>query len=361
MGGVGALCDVRQFFLCNPFLLSGGNPMYQSAFGRLVVTFMVTLLCMLPFPGRAQSTTPPGVAVPQVPQGPQAKSPLLLQVVLPAATTVVGNLAHRFFNWLGEKLTTAAISVVDGSSAQGASNSTSQANLVANTSALSRTVYIPPPPVIPSNLRAATGIVYAIDRLGSDYSLMETVTPQSGVAPTFQSREKFAIRYTSNAPGVVVILNVDALQKTSYLGTFLIQPGKESRFPQALNKAMVLDDSVGLETYQMFFMACLPAQFAHMPDVIARRGQIPECGSTNQAEQLIQQAVNVRRAKGTFSEALLEADGSSKAVLSVSPYEYGDITVTTFTINHVGPAQRQEAPGPAPALPSTQPGVTGRI
>lgn len=335
--------------------------MVRNTLSSLVLALFAVVIAGIVTHAAAQSTpAQPADASPTIPNL-RAKSPLLLQVVLPAATSVFGNLAFRFFNWFGEKISTSVVNAVEGNPSPASTNAAAQANMPANAGELMKAVYIPPPSVVPQNLKAATGIVYALDRLAPDYSLVETITPQAGVSPTFQSWEKFAIRYTSNAPGVVVIINVDALQKLSYLGTFVIRPGVEMRFPQAGNKAMVLDDNTGLETYQMFFMACLPPQFANMPDVMARRGQIPECGSTALAEQAIQLAMRSRRAKGTFSEALVEADGSSRAVLSVSPYEHGDVTATTFTVNHVAPAVRQGVPMVPQTLPSYLPAVNGQI
>ena len=336
--------------------------MTTRVFGALAYVVAITLVAVPAQQADAQSTPPQPTEGAQTNPNLRAKSPALVaQIILPAATSMLGNLAYRFFNWLGEKIATSAVSAVENKPTSLSASTVSQANLPANAGQMLRAVYIPPAPAIPQNVKAATGIIYGLDRLAPDYSLIETITPQAGVSPTFQSREKFAIRYMSNAPGVVVIINVDSLQKTSYLGTFVIQPGVEMRFPQAGNKAMVLDDTIGLEAYQMFFMACLPSQFANMPDVIARRGQIPECGSTVQVEQAIQLAMNSRRAKGTFSEALMESDGSSKAVLSMAPYEFGDITATTFTINHVAPTVRQEAPQLPQTPQSAQPASSGQI
>jgi hypothetical protein len=242
-----------------------------------------------------------------------------------------------------------------------------QYNIPSNEVGMMNTVYQPPAPTIPKDVKAVTGVMYVIDRLNSDYSIREIVTPQQGVAPTFESREKFAIRYTSNLPGVVVIMNVDALQKTSYLGTFVVTPGMEMRFPAETNKGMVLDDNVGLEAYQMLFMACLPPQMANQPDVMARKGQIPECGATDKAEQTILSTQMGRKAKGTFNEAIQQSDGTKNVMLSVAPYEKGDVTTTTFTINHILPRSQQQQQSfplaPQAPMPSQQPqsGVTGTI
>jgi hypothetical protein len=237
-----------------------------------------------------------------------------------------------------------------------------QFNIAANTAGMMPAVFQPAPPPITPTVSAVAGVMYAIDRLNNDYSLRETITPQAGVSPTFQSREKFAIRYTSNQPGVVVIMNVDAQQKTFYLGTFVVAAGADFRFPQQTNKAMVLDDNVGLETYQMLFMACLPPQMANQPDVVARKWQIPECGPTAQAEQTILAAQKGRRSKGTYSEALQQADGTSNVVMSYAPYQKGDVTTTTFTINHVPPLTQPQGLQLVPQSPTQSPSdITGII
>ncbi|TXH86981.1 MAG: hypothetical protein E6Q78_15655 [Rhodoferax sp.] len=255
--------------------------------------------------------------------------------ILPAVGAGVGGIFGNLIVAVGSKL----ISAVTNRLEQGANPSAVQAppqyNLPANAVQATNAVYIPPPPPVPSQVGMVTGVMYAIDRLGPDYSVRETIIPQLGVSPVFQSREKFAIRYTSNLPGVVVIMNVDSIQKTSYLGTFVVQPGAEMRFPQQRDKGMVLDDITGLETYQMLFMACLPTQMLNQPDVAALRGQIPDCGSTSQAEQNVLYAQKGRRAKGTYNEVMQQPDGTRNVVLSAAPYEKGDVTTTTFTINHV--------------------------
>lgn len=311
-------------------------------------------------------------------QAPPEKS-FLVQFVLPLVGQALGGVAGSVIQYVGGKLISALsapekaapVEQVKTPQAEGYPNQQHvQYNVPANNTGIMNAVYQPAPPPITQNVGAVTGVMYAIDRLNSDYSIRETISPQVGVSPTFASRERFAIRYTSNQPGVVVIMNVDALQKTFYLGTFVVSPGADMRFPAETNKGMVLDDNVGLETYQMLFMACLPPEMANQPDVIARKGQIPECGPTAQAEQTIMLAQKGRRTKGTYSEALPQADGARKVVLSVAPYQKGDVTVTTFTINHVPPVmqqplqqQQQQWPSqimpPAPAQP--QPGVTGTI
>lgn len=309
-------------------------------------------------------------------QAPPQQS-FLEQFALPLVGQALGGVAGSVIQYFGGKLISALsapekatpVEQVKTSQTQGYPNQQPvQYNVPANNAGMMNAVYQPAPPPITQNVGAVTGVMYAIDRLNSDYSIRETISPQAGVSPTFASREKFAIRYTSNQPGVVVIMNVDALQKTFYLGTFVVSPGADMRFPAETNKGMVLDDNVGLETYQMLFMACLPPEMANQPDVIARKGQIPECGPTAQAEQTIMLAQKGRRTKGTYSEALPQADGARKVVLSVAPYQKGDVTVTTFTINHVPtamqqPLQQQQWPSqimpPAPAQP--QPGVTGTI
>ena len=261
-----------------------------------------------------------------------AKSPALLaQILMPAAINEASDQARRFFSWIGGKLSGAASSLADSGTPAAAGSSTA------------------------ANLKPATGVVYVVDRLASDFSVRESITPLADAPPVFQSRERFAIRYTSNAPGVVVIMNVDALKNTAYLGTFVIQPGVEARFPET--DGMMLDDVTGLETYQMVFMACVPPQLANQPDVVARRGQIPECGSTAQAEKAIQSALNGKRTKGTTNMALKQADGSNKAMLSMTDYQKGDVTSTTFTLQHV-PATAAQAPAAAPA---DQPPVKGQI
>jgi hypothetical protein len=310
-------------------------------------------------------------------QAPPEKS-FLEQFALPLVGQALGGVAGSVIQYFGGKLISALSApekaapveqVIKPPQAQGFPNQQPvQYNVPVNNAGMMNAVYQPAPPPITQNVGAVTGVMYAIDRLNSDYSIRETISPQAGVSPTFESREKFAIRYTSNQPGVVVIMNVDALQKTFYLGTFVVSPGADMRFPAETNKGMVLDDNVGLETYQMLFMACLPPEMTNQPDVIARKGQIPECGPTAQAEQTIMLAQKGRRTKGTYSEALPQADGARKVVLSVAPYQKGDVTVTTFTINHVPPVmqqplQQQQWPSqimpPAPAQP--QPGATGTI
>jgi hypothetical protein len=213
--------------------------------------------------------------------------------LLPVAGAAVGGLLGSVMTHVGGKLLSSFMSsdkappVSPPLPPSDLPSQAAQYNVPANNAGMMNAVYQPAPPPIPQNVGAVTGVMYAIDRLNSDYSIRETISPQAGVSPTFESREKFAIRYTSNQPGVVVIMNVDALQKTFYLGTFVVSPGADMRFPAETNKGMVLDDNVGLETYQMLFMACLPPEMANQPDVIARKGQIPECGPTAQAEQSI--------------------------------------------------------------------------
>lgn len=314
---------------------------------------------------------------------PPPEQSLVERFFLPVVGTAVGGIFGGVINLYGGKLirhlsTDQPQAPAAGQQLQSPPTQSMQYNVPANNIGMTNAVYQPPPPLIPKDGGSVTGVMYVIDRLNPDYSLREIVTPQQGVAPIFASREKFAIRYTSNLPGVVVITNVDALQKTYYLGTFVIKPGMEMRFPAETNKGMVLDDNVGLETYQMLFMACLPAQFRNQPDVMKQRDKIPECGTTTQAEQTILLAQKGRTAKGTYSEALTQADGNRNVMLSIAPYERGDVTTTTFTIQHVPalvqpPFQYQPQPQPqlqpqqqflppmtAPAQPS-QPGVTGTI
>ena len=309
---------------------------------------------------------------------PMPEQSLFDKFVIPVVGAAVGGFFGSVIQHVGGKLFSAFTSPektptaqqLQPPQAQGYTNQQPvQYNVPANSAGMMNAVYQPAPPPITPNVAAVTGVMYAIDRLNSDYSIRETISPQAGVAPTFESREKFAIRYTSNQPGVVVIMNVDALQKTFYLGTFVVSPGADMRFPEESNKGMALDDNVGLETYQMLFMACLPPEMGNQPDVIARKGQIPECGPTAQAEQTIMNAQKGRRTKGTYNEALPQADGARKVVLSVAPYQKGDITVTTFTINHVPPGtqqpaqQQQQWPSQItpPASAQPQPGVTGAI
>lgn len=281
--------------------------------------------------------------------------------VLPAVGAGVGGIFGNLIVTVGSKLVSAVANKLEQGSTSTSAQQPVQYNVPANAISTTSAVYIPPPPPITSQVGMVTGVMYAIDRLGPDYSVRETISPQKGVSPVFQSREKFAIRYTSNLPGVVVITNVDAIQKTSYLGTFVVQPGAEMRFPQQRDKAMVLDDTTGLETYQMYFMACLPTQMLNQPDVAALRGQIPDCGSTAQAEQSVLYAQKGRRAKGTYNEVMQQPDGSRNVVLSAAPYEKGDVTTTTFTINHVPAAnvsnQQQWQTPPA----AQQQNVTGQL
>lgn len=308
----------------------------------------------------------------------QPKPSFFEQFVLPAVGMALGGVFGNFVGSLGGKLVSSLLSGPNPPPPQQQQYSSNQQqpqpaapsyqqpaqyNIPANSAGMMNAVYAPAPPPIPQNGSIVTGVMYVIDRLNSDYSIAETVSPQLGVAPTFQSREKFAIRYTSNLPGVVVIMNVDALQKTFYLGTFVVQPGVEMRFPEQRNKGMVLDDNVGLETYQMLFMACLPPQMANQPDVMARKGLIPECGTTAQAEQAVLFAQRGRKAKGTYNEVLQQADGTRNVVLSAAPYEKGDVTTTTFTINHVVPVGQQQPSQwkPVPTLPAAQPQTSGSI
>lgn len=305
----------------------------------------------------------------------QAPEPSLFEkFVLPLAGAAVGGVFGNVINFYGGKLINALSSEPPPKQTSQQQNqqqqqsvqnlSLAQYNIPVNSAGMLDAVYQPAPPPVPQNVSAVTGVMYILERLRSDYSVAETIQPQLGVAPTFQSNEAFAIRYTSNQPGVVVVMNVDALQKTAYLGTFVVSPGAEMRFPEQVGKGMRLDNNVGLETYQMLFMACLPPQMANQPDVIARKGKIPECGPTALAEQTIMLAQKGRRTKGTYNEVLQQADGTKNVVLSVAPYQKGDITTTTFTINHV-PALAEQQPQhwqSPPALPSqTQSSVTGTL
>lgn len=197
--------------------------------------------------------------------------------------------------------------------------------------------FIPAPPPITQEVKAVAGVLYLIDRLNPDSSVRETISPQIGVSPAFQSGERFAVRYTSNFPGVVVFLNIDAQKKTSYLGTFVVKNGVEMRFPEPINKGMRLDDNIGSETYQMLFVACIPPNLSNQLEVAELQGKIPNCGTISQAEQTVMLAQKGRRTKGTYSEALQQADGTNKVVLSVAPYEKGDVTVTTFSLDHIAP------------------------
>lgn len=326
------------------------------------MTLSAVLLAALPAQAPAQTTTPVPAQAAMRP-----KSPLVAMYLAPMVFQKVGGFFGEVIDvgWNKLKGTLPATATppapADPSAAQLA-----QYNMPANPAGMMNAVFIPPPPPIPTNATTATGVMYAIDRINPDNSVRETITPQAGVSPSFESRERFAIRYTSNLPGVVLIMNVDALHKTAYLGTFVVRPGAEMRFPEAANRGMALDDNVGLETYQMFFMACLPPGLAAQPDAAAIKGLVPDCGSQAQAEQSIVLANKGRRTKGTYNEALQQADGASKVVLSMAPYEKGDVTVTTFTFNHVAPGSSAPQALPAPPAqpappPQPEPGVTGRV
>lgn len=342
---------------------------------RRNAVLMAATLAAVAGPARAQSDARP-------------KNPIVVGYLAPLAGQFVGGLFGRALDWLNRRIDGALPAGAAAEPAQGgaAPLPALPPNMPADADRLAGLGYVPPPPTLTAGpVRMATGVLYAIDRLNADYSIRETINLQAGVVPSLASREKFAIRYTSNLPGVVVILNVDALRKTAYLGSFLVRPGVEMRFPEQAGQAMVLDDTIGLETYQMLFMPCLPPALAGQPDAARLQGLIPACGSTVQAEQAIVLAQRSRRAKGTYSEALPLADGSSPVVFSAAPYEKGDVVATTFTIDHTAAVAAPApvplpatAPAPVPALPAApvparrpvpatpaapaaQPGVTGQI
>ena len=316
---------------------------FQNLKGKIIAASVAVSITFMHFNVNAEGATE-SVIKPK-----NAISDWAVATLVPIATQTFGGVFGAVVNFGLQKLQNALNSGTNTLPTPPAQQQT-QYNVSANNNVTS--AYIPPPPVS-QNATVSSGVMYVIDRLNSDYTIRETITPQAGISPTFQSGEKFSVRYVSNMPGVVVFYNVDALQKQSYLGTFVVKPGYEMRFPEASNKAMVLDNNVGLETYQMYFMACLPSEYANLPDVISRKGQIPECGTRSQAEQAILTAQKGRVAKGAYSEALQDAEGNTKVVLSSAPYEKGDVITTTFTMNHVSPdAGYQSAPPASPNNPN---------
>lgn len=172
-------------------------------------------------------------------------------------------------------------------------------------------------------------VIYTVNRLDPrNYTATGQLDLTHGT-PTLHTGDVFAIEYSTNVSGQVLIDNIDSQGQRSGLGTYTVLSGHDNRIP--VTKGIKLVGTTGTETFKLYFYPCLATDASGRPDPAAASASLPLC-PTAPSPKLLQASKGLVAAKSAVN---LDSPDPTIAVSAVADYQTSDVAENDFQIQHL--------------------------
>lgn len=172
-------------------------------------------------------------------------------------------------------------------------------------------------------------VIYTVNRLDPHTYTAAGQLDLTHGAPTLHTGDVFAIEYSTNVSGQVLIDNIDSQGQRSGLGTYTVLSGHDNRIP--VTKGIKLVGTTGTETFKLYFYPCLATDASGRPDPAAASASLPPC-PTAPSPKLLQASKGLVAAKSAIN---LDSPDPTIAVSAVADYQTSDVAENDFQIQHL--------------------------
>lgn len=172
-------------------------------------------------------------------------------------------------------------------------------------------------------------VIYTVNRLDPHTYTATGQLDLTHGTPTLHTGDVFAIEYSTNVSGQVLIDNIDSQGQRSGLGTYTVLSGHDNRIP--VTKGIKLVGTTGTETFKLYFYPCLATDASGRPDPAAASASLPPC-PTAPSPKLLQASKGLVAAKSAIN---LDSPDPTIAVSAVADYQTSDVAENDFQIQHL--------------------------
>ncbi len=172
-------------------------------------------------------------------------------------------------------------------------------------------------------------VIVAIERLNpTSFNSLGQMAMGANEPAHLRTGDVFAVRFATNLPGLLSIENTDAAGVHTVLGTYSVLPGADNRYPR--RKGLALAGAAGLESYDVYFLPCVPAEERTQPLVAAVVDHLSACPPVSAATQLSAPSVG-RAIRATIN---LDSPDPRLAAAVAPGFTASDVVKSSFVIQH---------------------------